>query len=306
MLETFMFKMNQEELQSTLRELDQAVYNHSRWYKELTRSIICRLSHDQQDLNDDSYRQCLFGQWYYSSLPDELHNHPTFVSIETEHIHMHKMATKLLLSSSNNEPISPMDYDNFASGLDRLRLNINALKHEIEETLYNRDPLTSVRNRVSMMSDLRKMHAMVERNIQNVTIVMMDIDHFKDINDTYGHPAGDQVLKAVAEFLLENTRPYDKVYRYGGEEFLICMSDTDLNTARVIIERLREELSVFPVLYIDSERISVSASFGISMLDTDKIVEYTIEKADEALYISKSSGRNSVHVWDSTIGKVRK
>jgi len=301
-----MFKMTQELLQSTLRELDQAVYNHGRWYKELTRSIICNLPHDQRDLNDASYRQCRFGQWYYSALTDELLTHPTFISIETEHIYMHKLATKLLSASLINEPISPMDYDNFASALDRMRLNINALKHEIEETLYNYDPLTSVRNRVSMMNDLRKMHAMVKRNIQNVTIVIMDIDHFKVVNDTYGHPVGDKVLKAVAEFVLEHTRAYDQVYRYGGEEFLICMCDTDCQTAKVIIDRLREELSLFPAVWEDSVGISVSASFGLSMLEADSTVEDAIEKADEALYVSKRSGRNAATMWDSTMHEERK
>jgi len=302
-----MLKMSQEVLQSTIRELDQAIYSHGRWYKELTRSIICRLSHDQRDMNNYSYRQCHFGQWYYNSiLTDNLHNHPTFISIEKEHIQMHKLAIKLLTASSNNEPISPMDYDSFAGALDRLRLNINTLKHEIEETLYNHDPLTSVRNRVSMMSDLRQIHAMVKRNIQNATIVIMDIDHFKVVNDTYGHPVGDKVLKAVAEFVLEHTRPYDQVYRYGGEEFLLCMGDTDVETAKMIIDRLREELSHFTAVWEDTVSISVSASFGLSMLEADSTVEDAIEKADEALYVSKKSGRNTVHVWDHTIRKVRK
>ncbi len=298
-----MFKMSHEVLQSTLRELDQAAHSHGRWYKELTRSIICRLSHDQRDLNDDSYRQCHFGQWYYSTHTDELYNHPTFVSIEREHMQMHKLATKLLTASSNNEPISPIDYDSFGSALERLRLNINALKHEIEETLYNHDPLTSVRNRVSMLSDLRQMHAMVRRNIQNVTIVIMDIDHFKVVNDTYGHPVGDKVLKAVAEFILEHTRPYDQIYRYGGEEFLICMCDIDVETARVVIDRLREELSLFSAVWEDSVSISISASFGLSLLEADSTVEDAIQKADEALYVSKRSGRNAVHVWNNTIHK---
>jgi len=299
-----MFKMDQELLQATLRELDQAIYNHNRWYKELIRSIICRLPPDQHDLSDNAHQTCRFGQWYYSlSITEELRNHPTFISIEIEHVRMHKIAAKLLLVSSNNEVISPLDYDNFSNALERLLLNVNTLKHEIEETLYNRDPLTNVRNRVSMLSDLHKMHAMVKRNIQNVSIVMVDIDHFKNINDTYGHLVGDKVIKAVAEFLLEHTRPYDKVYRYGGEEFLVCMIDTDINTARVIMDRLREELSNLPILWIDSQKISITASFGISMLEADNRIEEAIEKADDALYVSKSSGRNLVNVWDSTMSR---
>ena len=87
----------------------------------------------------------------------------------------------------------------------------------------------------------------------------------------------------------------------GGEEFLICMSDTDVETARTIIERIREELSVFTAVWEDTVSISVSASFGLSTLEADSTVEDAIQKADEALYISKRSGRNTVRVWDRNI-----
>lgn len=297
-----MLNMSREMLQSTHRELEQASYNHDRWYKELIRSIVCRLPHDQRDLSDDAFQQCRFGQWYYSKLPAELVTHPTFVSIETEHTLMHRLASRLLSRSANSEVIDPIDYDNFASALDRLRLNVETLRHEIEETLYNRDPLTGARNRVSMLSDLRKMHELVKRNTQSVSIAIMDIDHFKSINDTYGHPVGDIVLAALARFVIVHTRPYDHVYRYGGEEFLISMGNTDIETAQVIIDRLREAIAKFTAVSEGTINISVSASFGLSSLKADATVEDAIKQADEALYVSKSSGRNKVTVWEESRG----
>jgi diguanylate cyclase (GGDEF)-like protein len=277
------------------------MYNHGQWYKELIRSIVCQLSPDQRELDDEAYRYCRFGQWYYNGISEDLHNHPSYLAIETEHILMHKLANKLLIASSNGQPVSPMDYDNFSNALERLRLNIDFLKHEIEETLYNRDPLTGIRNRVTMLSDLWKMHELVKRHVQDVTIAIMDIDHFKVINDTYGHPIGDKVLTAVAQFVMAHIRPYDKVYRYGGEEFLICMPGTDIQTANIIINRLREELSLFTAVSLDNDSINVKASFGLSILDEDTTVDDSIEKADEALYASKKSGRNMVSVWNNTM-----
>lgn len=296
-----MFKMSRELLQSTLKELDQAMYNHEQWYKELIRSIVCQLPHDQRELNNDAYRKCRFGQWYYNVVTEELHNHPGYLSIETEHTLMHKLAAKLIITSSNHEPISSMDYDNFSNALDRLRLNINSLKREIEETLYNRDPLTGVRNRVTMLSDLWRMHELVKRQVQDVTVVLMDLDHFKVINDTYGHPVGDKVLSKVAQFVMQHIRPYDQVYRYGGEEFLICMADTNTHTAKIIIDRLREELAIFTAVSLNDLNISISSSFGLSALEVDATVDEAIEKADKALYASKNAGRNMVSVWDSTM-----
>ncbi|OOZ40491.1 hypothetical protein BOW53_07525 [Solemya pervernicosa gill symbiont] len=292
-----MFKMNREILESTLRELDQATYNHDRWYKELIRSLTCHLTHDERDMAEESFKQCRFGQWYYSISNEELLKHPTFISIGSEHLQMHKLATRLLLAGFNNEPTSPMEYDNFANALDRLRLNIETLKHEIEETLYNRDPLTGARNRVSMLSELRQILEMVKRNAQNATISIMDIDHFKQINDRYGHPVGDAVLKSLAEYVMEHIRPYDVVYRYGGEEFLICMNNTELTTASVIVDRLREGLSQHIAVHIGSEAITLSASFGIARLEPHNEIETAIKNADEALYHAKHAGRNRVEVY---------
>lgn len=296
-----MFKMSREKLELALKALDQALYNHEQWYKELIRSIVCQLSSDERELDDEAYRKCRFGQWYYNVISDEFHHHPSYLAIETEHISIHKLANRLLLSSSMSEPISTIDYDQFSNTLERLRLNINFLKHEIEETLYNRDPLTGLRNRVSMLSDLWKMQELVKRHVQDVTIAILDIDHFKVVNDTYGHPIGDKVLSAVAQFTMSHIRPYDKIYRYGGEEFLICMPGTDIYTAKIIIDRLREELALLTVVSTDDLNISVKASFGISSLDEESTIDQSIEKADEALYASKNSGRNRVSVWNSAM-----
>jgi len=100
---------------------------------------------------------------------------------------------------------------------------------------------------------------------------------------------------------LEHTRPYDQIYRYGGDEFLICMGDTDVQMAKMVIDRLRKELSSFTILQENSMSISVTASFGLSMLEADSVLEDTIQKADEALYVSKKAGRNTVNIWDSSI-----
>ncbi|MCJ7765575.1 MAG: diguanylate cyclase [Thiovulaceae bacterium] len=296
-----MLTMSRELLQSTLSELDQAVYDHDQRYKELMRSVVCKIPPDQHELSEDAHRNCRFGQWYYTMIPPELHTHPSYLSLEAEHKLMNRLGSKLLIASISNAPISIVEYDNFAAALDRMRLNIATLKDEIEETLYTRDPLTGVRNRVSMLSDLRYVHEMVERHTQDVAIAILDIDHFKKINDNYGHPIGDKVLSMVAKFLMEHTRPCDKVYRYGVEEFLVCMGYTDLQTAREVLDRLRVNLSHFSAVAKNGVAISVSASFGLSSLDADGSVDDAIIRADEALYVSKRAGRNMVTVWDSSM-----
>ena len=296
------FKMSREKLQSALREIDQARYNHERWYKDMIRTITCRLPVDQRDLTENSYRECRFGQWYYAIYDEEFAKNKTFISIEMEHRKMHDLAAKLLNASVHSESISPIDYDNFANVLDRLQINMETLKHEIEETLYNRDPLTGARNRISMLSDLRKLLELEQRGVQKTTVCLMDLDHFKAINDTYGHQVGDEVLVGAVGYIMEHIRPYDKIYRYGGEEFLIAMPNTDDDVATLIVDRIRDGLAT--LTYGTQESLQVTASFGMAMLASEITVEDTIERADKALYFSKESGRNRLTVWSPTLGEV--
>lgn len=298
-----MFRMSRDKLQLTLRELEQAVYNHRIWYKDLIRSIACHLPPDTRDLAEDAHHHCRFGQWYYAFNEDEFAENMTFKSIEIEHRKMHELAAELLRSSRQMEKISPIVYDNFANTLERLGINIETLKHEIEETLYNRDPLTGARNRVTMLSDLRRLLELAQRGVQQSLVCIMDLDHFKSINDTYGHQVGDQVLVAVTEYILSHMRPYDKLYRFGGEEFLIVMPHTDIETAEIVMERIREGLATLVVTYFEGEAISVTGSFGIAELSPGCTVEESMDRADRALYRAKEAGRNRVSIWSDTDAK---
>ncbi len=295
-----MFNASPEELQAALQQLEQAIYNHEQWYKELNRTLICRLPHDRRDVADDAHRQCRFGQWYYNLAPQKLRSNAAFAAMEIEHERMHRLAARLLDTSETRKVNLPHDYDEFSNALDRLRLQIYTLKREIEDTLYNRDPLTGVESRVGMLTKLREQLELVKRRIQNCCIAIMDLDDFKAVNDTHGHLAGDKVLAAHARFVMEHVRTYDKVFRYGGEEFLICLPGTDLKTGYTLFERLREELAATPVDH-GGKAILVTVSFGATLLDPDTSVEESIGRADRALYAAKAAGRNCSRIWDPSM-----
>ena len=124
----------------------------------------------------------------------------------------------------------------------RTRLEIQTLKRELEVSLYNIDALTGVPGRMEMLRKLREQHEFVRRGVHACAVAMLDIDHFKAVNDGQGHPAGDAVLIDIARYVQAHLRPYDLIFRYGGEEFLLCMPDTDLEGGREICDRLRMEL----------------------------------------------------------------
>jgi len=296
-----MFNIGNKELQLTLQQLDQAIYTHERWTKDLTRTIICRLPYDNRDIADDAHRQCRFGQWYYDSPPQALLDHPAFVAIENEHLRLHQFAARLLLSATNEAIGSPNDYDSFINAADRLHLEIYSLKHELEELLNNRDALTGAESRTIMLTRLRELRELVKRSVQECGIAIMDLDHFKTVNDTYGHPAGDKVLMTWVSYIKQNLRPYDRIYRYGGEEFLMSFPGTNINSTSDIIERLRSGISAIDMDADATKSIMVTASFGITMLDPVVSVEESINRVDIALYAAKRAGRNQSCIWDSTM-----
>lgn len=292
---------SQAEMQSSLAQLDQALYNHKQWYDAIIRTLVCRLPSEPRDLDPNAHRLCLFGHWYYHDASEKLRAHPGFVAIESEHRHMHQRASVLLQTLDTRLTVLPADFDAFAHTLERLQLQVHTLKQEMESALYNLDELTGANNRIGMLTRLREQQELVRRNVQACCIVMMDIDHFKNVNDTYGHLTGDRVLAMSARYLMRHLRPYDKLFRYGGEEFLLCLPDTDQATGHEMVERLRQGLATHPAAFDGQDPIQVTMSFGVTQLTANESVEQSIAHADEAMYAAKKAGRNCTRTWDPSM-----
>ena len=158
------------------------------------------------------------------------------------------------------------------------------------ERLSVTDGLTGLTNHRSMMQRLKEESLRAERNKRAFTVIMADVDNFKAFNDTFGHPAGDEVLKRVAEILRDSTRTIDCVARYGGEEFSVILPETEGAGALEVAERMRTRVEAEPF-----ERRAITLSIGIAEFphDADK-AEAVIAVADAALYAAKRSGRNQV------------
>lgn len=166
----------------------------------------------------------------------------------------------------------------------------------IEETqqLALTDGLTGLYNRRHASKRLVEEIARSRRNNTGLCVAMCDVDHFKAINDEFGHGAGDRVLQQIANSLTEYVRRNDIVARWGGEEFLVIFSEIKLTAARIVAERLRGRLANTPQVEGGPERISVS--IGLAMLSPGVDAEALIEQADQALYRAKARGRNRVEV----------
>jgi diguanylate cyclase (GGDEF)-like protein len=157
------------------------------------------------------------------------------------------------------------------------------------ETLNTIDPLTGALNRRALSSDMEAALSNSERNGTEQLLVILDLDHFKVVNDKYGHAAGDQVLKNLVAIITANIRKYDRLYRFGGEEFVLLISKISHQQQRIFIDKLR--LSIKDKLKApNGEEITVS--FGVAPWAPGTTMDTWLKRADDALYLAKESGRD--------------
>jgi diguanylate cyclase (GGDEF)-like protein/putative nucleotidyltransferase with HDIG domain len=188
-----------------------------------------------------------------------------------------------------NEAFMKSVADQVASGVTNARLYSRVQRQATT------DGLTTLYNHRTGQEKLTEQLRMAERYQRHIAVVMVDVDHFKSINDNYGHPVGDTVLKAVAKLIKSNCRDVDIPIRYGGEEFMIVLPEVNQEGAHVVAERIRRSLASEVILH-EGIKLSVTASLGIATFPDDAHDQHhLLELADKALYLSKRMGRNQVH-----------
>ncbi|GAA3922912.1 GGDEF domain-containing protein [Litoribacillus peritrichatus] len=172
-------------------------------------------------------------------------------------------------------------------------------KREAEVTfLSTTDPLTQISNRRQLMDLFKMEYLRAARSKQPISIFLVDLDHFKQVNDAYGHQSGDEALKSAADTLKETLRETDLVGRYGGEEFLAILPNTDGKAAVQVADRFRRALQAKQIALPDGQVISITASIGLHTVVPEHIggLEHFLAEADKALYQAKHNGRNQVTI----------
>jgi diguanylate cyclase (GGDEF)-like protein len=230
----------------------------------------------------------IFSSWEQHNEVFDFSNNRPFTGNSTE---MYKNFTILPINSisGNTEEVCIIIYDVTDEACSKIGLQeANNQLHALSIT----DRLTSLYNRGYWEDCLKQQYRIFMRNKTPVTLLMFDIDHFKSINDTYGHPAGDKVLKDVSDILKKCIRNSDIAGRYGGEEFGVILIDADRESAFFVAERLRKNIEAHVVVYEKLE-ITFTISIGLCTLSeiTNSPQEWLI-RTDNSLYFSKEHGRN--------------
>ncbi len=187
----------------------------------------------------------------------------------------------------------------------KVQLKIKSLQDSLKKSnqalleLSNTDPLTRLNNRRFLMKALERELQRSERTQKPLALIMIDIDHFKDINDTYGHQQGDCVLKALADQMKTQLREYDIAARFGGEEFALVLPETELGKALQVAERLREAATQVRCPDQGTE-MALTISLGVAAFPMPRIrtIDDLIREADRALYRAKEKGRNRVENYE--------
>jgi len=184
------------------------------------------------------------------------------------------------------------EYRERAKELERTNLNIERAKKQLEG-LARTDPLTRLLNRRGMEERIHYEIQRFKRYSKPFAVIISDIDDFKKVNDTYGHNCGDYVLTCVSELISDVIRKIDIACRWGGEEFLLLLPETDLEGGGILAEKLKDLISITPYQF-EGIDIQFSMTFGVSVFDGGKNIDVVIQEADEALYYGKEHGKDQV------------
>jgi diguanylate cyclase (GGDEF)-like protein len=209
---------------------------------------------------------------------------------------MYQNSTFIPIQSLNGETsnICLIIYDVTEQAVNNVELEAANKKLEV---ISKTDGLTGLLNRKSWEEHLNKEYERQKRYNEDCTLIIFDIDHFKKVNDNYGHPAGDEVIRQTARIVNQCIRKTDIAGRYGGEEYVILLPHTNVDSAKVLAERIRKKIEALPAQYED-QSISYTVSLGLCGYHP-KLTSATawIDSADQALYQSKEGGRNQYNIF---------
>ncbi|WP_086931324.1 GGDEF domain-containing protein [Agarilytica rhodophyticola] len=180
----------------------------------------------------------------------------------------------------------------------------NALlyRRAIESSMQ--DALTKIGNRAALDMSFERELKLAKRHNHPFAVLLIDVDYFKQINDNRGHLNGDKTLQQIVNSIKNTLRETDQVFRYGGEEFVALLQNTDSRDAKLIAERLRINVAMSPIS-LDKQDLFCTISVGVSMFEGDDTPKSLLEKADKAMYVAKNTGRNRVQLWSENMVQVK-
>lgn len=273
--------------------LDAAVEAHMDWSRRILRCAVLHATPGEDVLDPMAHTLCRFGVWFSANRSAfEVLDAASAQRLEVVHQTMHDAIRSLCNQVIGGQPGLTGDLDAFEASQAELISLLARYKTLMLSSAVRSDPLTGLPLRDTIDHDFALCQKEARRNRSLLYVVMIDVDHFKPINDTYGHQTGDQVLRHVAHTLQQGVRGGEPLYRFGGEEFLWLMKCRSPEEARKSARRILAAVGTTPVPIDDGETLRLTITLGLAQVGEMEDLSSAIRRADLALYQGKQDGRN--------------
>lgn len=275
-----------------IAELDAAVEAHLGWVRRILRCAVLRVAPGEDVLAHHAHTLCRFGAWFaLKRTYFEMLDPPATRRVEAVHRSMHDAIRSICGSVLSGQPARDNDLDGFEQAQSELLALLARFKTLVLSSAQRHDPLTGLPLRHSIEYDFTLYQRDARRKQNALYVVMIDVDHFKRINDTFGHPAGDAVLCHLADTLKRTLRENEPLYRYGGEEFLMLMQCQSAAEAESLAARLADTVRGSPTT-AGNESILLTVTLGLAEVGELENLASAIRRSDAALYQGKKAGRD--------------
>lgn len=270
--------------------LNHAIKSHYEWSNRLLEISLFGGDPDKTLVDPHSHGYCDFGKWIDMMLIKYDFNENDLLRISDAHIKMHQSVRDIITAIGSRTFTHPQLKEYFQKQKNFLDA-VDCYKTRLLAGRSAYDALTELPMRSKLISDYHGLQDRCALTEHTLYVIILDVDHFKAVNDQYGHNGGDAVLKGLAQLLLGTMRKCEKCYRYGGEEFVILVEAPRLADIKKLVERLMNRIRSEAFSY-EHHVINITATFGVAPVRDDRSLESVIELADKAMYHGKQNGRD--------------
>lgn len=282
-----------QETEQFIQELDSAMEAHMAWSRKILRCAVLKESPDEDVLASDAHKRCRFGKWatqYRAQLTD-------MDAVATEdlclqHEHMHNAIRTLCTDIMGVGLGQSVDLEAFERTQAALVARLASFKTTVLSQSARIDPLTGLALRYGLEAEYLRCLRMAERDQKKTYVLLIDIDHFKRVNDVHGHAVGDRALQQFAGILKRQARAGDSIFRFGGEEFLVLIQAEKAEDAAHAAHRLLDTMRNTPLPITSSTSLTLTASAGLASVEAGDNMADAVHRADTALYQAKAQGRD--------------
>jgi diguanylate cyclase len=287
------------ETDTFIAELDTAVEAHMNWTRRILRCAVLRTSPGEDVLSPLAHTLCRFGCWFMANRAHfEALDAQAAQQVETVHQAMHDAIRSICADVLSGHSGQNANLDAFEQSQSELLGLLAQFKTLILSSAVRQDPLTGLPLRYGIENDFTLFQKDARRNRSLLYVVMIDVDHFKRVNDRYGHPVGDMVLRHLADTMKRNLRSNEPLYRFGGEEFLWLMQCNSVGETEQSAQRLLTAIRTTPIPIANGKSITLTVTLGLAQVGEQEQLSSAVKRADMALYEGKKAGRDRYVIAD--------